>query len=64
MHADKCAASPYRPAGHGVHAADPAVLNVPTGHAYDVALVEPGPQAYPAKHGPLHWLVTCLTEKP
>jgi hypothetical protein len=36
-----------------VHTPTPAAAAVPAGHITETAVVAPGPQAYPAVHGPL-----------
>jgi hypothetical protein len=46
--------SPYRPAGHMVHADDPATLNWPAGHCTAVELTDPAGHTYPGEHAPLH----------
>ena len=55
---------PYSPAVQLVHAAAEPRLKVPTGHVTDVALVEPGPQAYPGAHAPAHCDDTCAALSP
>ena len=49
--------APYSPAGHAVHTLALALEYHPGVHATAVTLVVPVAHAYPAKHGPTHWLV-------
>jgi hypothetical protein len=59
-------AEPYRPAGQLVHTAAPASEYCPAGHTATVALVDRGPQAYPALHasGPLQKAVDRPVDEP
>ncbi len=51
--------APNVPAGHGVHTPAAPVLNWPAGHTEAVELVDPGGQAKPGEHAPLHKLVVA-----
>ncbi len=45
---------PYRPAGQSLQAETPPTEYWPGEHGAEVAVVDPGTQAYPGAQGPLH----------
>ena len=44
---------PYSPGAQSTHAADPSVLDRPSGHNAAVGVTDPATHAYPAEHCPL-----------
>ena len=59
----RAAVPPYKPTEQAAHTLHPDCEYRPGGHTAAVALVEPAGHAYPAAHGPSHWVeVIPLTD--